>query len=111
MQITDIEQFLLRFKRKINESYITIIDNHKNRDFLRFLGLLPYQRTEIIKNLKPENYCQGPLEDKDGSAGEVWIFGYRESGIDVYIKLKLDDEAKCLSFHRAEYEMEFPFDK
>jgi hypothetical protein len=95
----------------MGESDITVIDNQKNRDLLPFLGFLPYQRLEIIRNLKPKNYCQGPMEDQDGSEGEIWTFGYKESGITVYIKLKLDDEAKCLSFHRAEYKMEFPFDK
>jgi len=106
---TAINEFLQRFKEKINESDLQVIPTTKNRLELLQTGLLPHERTRIILSLTKENYSSGPEPDRDAS-GEVWVFGCRLERELIYIKLKLDNEAKCLSFHLAEYDMEFPYD-
>jgi hypothetical protein len=45
--------------------------------------------------------------------GEIWEFGKRIGGNDVYIKLKIaqvgnDKIAKCISFHKAEFPLSYP---
>ena len=64
-------------------------------------------------NLTVDDYCEGPEPDKD-RPGEVWLFGKRISGKEVYIKLKIaqvgkEPIAKCLSFHPAKHPLCFPF--
>lgn len=92
------EEFLKQFKQKVNESGLIVIPTKKNRDYLARSGLLPNECIDIIINLTERNYSSGPELDRDRN-GDVWIFGCRHEGERIYIKLKLDTEAKCLSFH------------
>ena len=93
-----LSEFLERFKQKVAESGLIVIPTEKNRDYLARTGLLPNERTNIILNLTEKNYFSGPEPDRDRE-GDVWIFGCRHEGERIYIKLKLDIVAKCLSFH------------
>jgi hypothetical protein len=68
-----------------------------------------------IMNLTYQDYSSGPEADSDPTyGGDVWIFGKHIGSNLVYIKLKIDvvdgnKVAKCLSFHCAEYLLQFPF--
>ncbi len=105
-------QFLKRFKAKVQETGLIPVQRSKVYDELRILcWMIEDLKNEIILKLSPENYHQGPMKDHDGSPGEIWEFGVRVGTITYYVKLKLDDEAKCLSFKMAEYEMYLPLEK
>lgn len=83
--------------------------------FIEALTLLGITRRichDELLSLSVEDYCQGPEDDRD-RPGEVWVFGKRFEGKDIYIKLKLakvgkETIAKCLSFHLAEFPLCFP---
>ena len=68
-------------------------------------------REEIILNLEVEDYSEGPLEETQQGGTEMWVFAKVIKGQQVYIKLtisKMPGTAVCISFHKAEYPMEFP---
>ena len=91
--------FLRRFKAKVRDEGIVFIKRQENVHTLAYLGMLTYQAEELILGLAVDDYLRGPMPDDDGSPGEVWEFTVRAHGTNLYIKLKLDDEAKCVSFH------------
>jgi len=107
--LEDVERFLGDFKRKADESGLNTIPTQKNRDELAMTGLMPHERTRIVMELEPEDYSEGPMRDDDRSPGEVWVFGKVLPQGTIYIKLKLFDEAKCLSFHLADFTIDRPF--
>jgi hypothetical protein len=108
-----VRQFLNDFKILVLEKGLNIENRQKNRDGLLELGLTAYQREEIILSLSLADYYAGPKKDKYKS-GYYWEFGKRIDGVEVYIKLKIveyneDEYAVCFSFHRSEYQLNFPF--
>ena len=106
----DVRDFLLRFNRSVEESYLIVVPREKNLRIFTRLGLDIDDVEHFIRELSVRQYSEGPLVDDDGSEGEIWIFGMRIQMIDFYIKLKLSEDAKCLSFHAAEHLMEFPYE-
>jgi hypothetical protein len=115
--LAEVREYLRAFKRAATEGRkkTEIWDRTKNRDALPDLGLSEKQRDDIILGLQVEHYCAGPMRDDDSErGGDVWIFGTEVHGTLVYVKLKLVGveplrRAMCLSFHRAEHPMNFPF--
>jgi hypothetical protein len=83
------------------------------------LGLTEQNCRDVIDSLTVENYSNGPDDDRDRpGTGKIWTFGSEVSGVEVYIKLKVFEVrrgimvetcAKCLSFHRAERSIRYPF--
>lgn len=92
-----------------------VVPRPENRDALLDLDLTAYIRQEIIYNLKAENYVEGPKPDDNLKGEEIWEFGTKYDGIDIYIKLQVQKKgpkfAKCISFHRAKYEIIYKFTK
>ncbi|MFQ5540131.1 MAG: toxin, partial [Candidatus Binatia bacterium] len=86
---------------------VYVIDRVKNRDALIELGLTKEQREEVILSLTPEDYCGGPYQDREGP-GMWWVFGKKEEGREIYIRLKVTHAPICLSFHPAEQPLEYP---
>lgn len=39
----------------------------------------------------------------------MWVFGKDYNDIDLYIKISVSNRALCISFHEAEYPLNFPF--
>ena len=109
--IDEVTEFLRQFQECARRNGICIPVTKKNRNELGASSFLPNERTEIILELNPLDYSDGPLADDDGSEGDIWIFGKIAGGVTIYIKLKLTVDAVCLSFHAAEYPMKFPFRK
>jgi len=113
----DIKVFLLQAKKLISEGRCDFFDKReKNMKTLAALGFkIPHMKQEIL-NLTPKNYYRGPKEDigKDKYKGEyIWEFGKIIQGREIYIKLKIRkhkgcDEIACMSFHEAEFEMDYP---
>lgn len=92
--------FLKRFKAKVEIDGLQIVPRSKTRHFMDYIGLLNWQVREMIQRLTPSDYVEGPLTDRDGTSGEIWVFSIMMEGSKVYVKLKLDrNETKCISFH------------
>ena len=105
-----VAEFLKTFKQRRQEvGWLNVVNRQKNREALLELELTKSQAEDIILSLTPEDYCEGPLADKQGS-GQVWVFGRIEEGKEVYIKLKLTttDAPICLSFHPAKQSLQYP---
>ena len=88
--------------------------NDKNTPTLLALQLDYTQVKEILKELKLEDYSDGPLPDTQYNISDMWIFGKMIKEKEVYIKIQLGrpgSEAICISFHFPEYKMKYPFKK
>ena len=107
-------QFLKEFKDLIFEHGLFVTNRLVNRDALLNLGLTDRQRDEIILSLSVTDYSAGPTSD-EYEPGDYWIFGKKIDGVEVYIKLRITEKsgyerAKCLSFHKAELPLSYPFE-
>lgn len=95
-----------------------VVPRKSNLEALIDFGLTPNQRKEIILNLKASDYFSGPKQEKNQvnfGGGEIWEFGVGSNGVSIYIKLKIQESkdrgpvAKCLSFHRAKWKIDYPY--
>ena len=76
------------------------------------LEISPIKRKEIIEKLTFEDYSEGPLEEKMRGILPMWVFGKEIKGNEVYIKISMgtaNSNVICISFHLAEYPMNYPF--
>lgn len=109
-----VAKFLKEFKKIATAGRgLDLIPRAENIACLAELRITKKNQKEEIMNLTVDDYCEGPEPDKD-RPGEVWLFGKRISGKEVYIKLKIaqvgkETIAKCLSFHPAKHPLCFPF--
>ncbi|TXK47405.1 hypothetical protein FVR03_09395 [Pontibacter qinzhouensis] len=85
-------------------------------------GYPPNELTKIIKELTPENYSEGPIEDTQNipSKGQLWIFGKKigpkyktnsKKKVEYYIKVQIgyeNDKIICISFHPSKFAMKYP---
>ena len=88
--------------------------NKKNRNTLFALDLSNHHIKEILKQLKPEEYSEGPITDTLYQNSDMWVFGKIIKAREIYIKIQLGKPGSntiCISFHFAEYTMKYPFKK
>ena len=111
-----VEAFLKEFHQKLKIFSIIFRDDRgKNAQTLAELEITPKYRETVIKEIKVEDYCQGPIVDTlnhMGDMGDMWVFGKDIKGQEVYIKISLGQENTntiCVSFHIAEYKMNYKF--
>lgn len=119
--LNEVKAFLNEFHQKAKVFGITYNnDKEENMQTLFDLELPPNTRDEYILNLLPEDYYQGPSDNEYGEdEGQVWMFGIgiKKKGkgkkIPIYIKIYITKYANaptyCISFHKAKFEMEFPY--
>ena len=110
---SEIIAFLRKFKRLAQNNF-TFVHRKKNLDSISRLGIKIRQAKTVIMQLTYENYHKGPEKDRDRKKGNIWEFGTEIDSEEVYIKLSDDfshNIAKCISFHKAEFEMSFPYKK
>lgn len=111
----EVETFLKELKLKMEIFGILFLDDRgKNQQTLHDLEITPFKRKEIIGSLKAEDYSQGPLDEKMHGILPMWVFGKQVNKEEVYIKVSKGIENKgavCISFHIAEYSMNYPFKK
>lgn len=109
----EVEKFLKEFSVKTEVFGILFLDDRgKNLQTLHDLEISPARRKEIIANLKSENYCEGPLEEKMRGILPMWVFGSVVKQTTVYIKISMGSEnncAVCISFHIAEHPLKYPY--
>lgn len=108
----EVKQYLDKLRTKINIFGILFRDDRgKNQETLAILEITPIQRKEIIKELKPEDYVEGPLEEKLHGMLSMWVFGKTVRNHEIYIKVSMgteNNQAVCISFHLAEHPMTYP---
>ncbi len=113
MEITidDVKAFLNEFKIKAKAFGIIYRDDRQknNLNSLLQLGINNVIREEIIFSLEDIDYSQGPIIDTLNKGAEMWVFGKDYNDIDLYIKISVSNRALCISFHEAEYPLNFPF--
>jgi len=105
--------FLRKFKEIMTESRLRPVNRRNHEKSLASLGFTREECEREILSLTPENYCRGPVPDKN-LGGEIWEFGKVIEGHEVYIKLKIAEVAsekfaKCISFHPAELPLCYPY--
>lgn len=110
-----IEEFLKSFKIKVTTFGIIFRDDRgKNIQTLASLDITPLDRIEVLKTIEVEDYVQGPIRDTLNNCSEMWVFGKDVKGEEVYIKISLggfNNSAICISFHIAEFSMNYPLKK
>jgi hypothetical protein len=92
---------------------IYLIPREESLKALADLGLTKKNFKEILMSLSIMDCCEGPKRD-ESRPGEIWVFGKRISGKEIYIKLKVTEGrgkriAKCISFHPAVFTLCYPF--
>jgi len=111
----EVEIFLNQFHQKLKVFSIIFRDDRgKNTQTLADLEITPKYRESVIKDIKVEDYFQGPIIDILHHLGDMWVFGKDVKGQEVYIKISLGSnncQTICISFHIAEYKMKYPFKK
>jgi len=111
----EVESFLKDFKVKMGVLSIVFRDERgKNRNALLELGITPNDRNDYLQKLKAINYFKGPTENYENNIGALWGFGTDVNGSEVYVKITMGIKNKpviCISFHLAEYPIEYPFKK
>lgn len=111
----EVEKFLNQFYEKLKVYDIVFWDDRgKNAQALVDLEITPSGRLEVIKKITVEDYSEGPIVNTMNKLGDLWVFGKDVKGQEVYIKISLglpNSRTICISFHKAEYPMVYPFKK
>ncbi len=109
----DVENFLNDFKFKLGFWGILFRDErNKNALALAELGITSNDRIKVIKALEIDEYSEGPTPELLYGNADMWIFGAIVKEQEIYIKISLgipNNKTICISFHIAEFEMNFPF--
>lgn len=120
--LEEIEAFLTEFKTK-SRIFGVVYDMNKeeNLNTLLELEMSPNERTRYLEKIEPADYYQGPgKNDYDAAEGDVWMFGIgikkkrgKKTKIPIYIKIyitKVNGAPNfCISFHKAKFDMVFPY--
>lgn len=109
---TVVKSFLQEFKQMAKIWGLVFINRPKNIiQNTANLSITARMREEIILDLQVDDYSQGPIDETQLGGSEMWVFGKCIKNQLFYIKLtisKVAGTAICISFHKAEYPMEFP---
>jgi len=108
-----VEDFLCNFKVKIKTwGFLFLSNRQKNTQTILDLEVSVVQVEVILSKLTVLDYSHGPEQDQVYVGSDMWIFGRIIKGQEIYIKITLGLKNKqviCISFHKAEYPMRYPF--
>lgn len=111
----DVEYFLQQLKEKMTVFDVVFRYRDKNLADLAEMNITPASRTIYLLQLTIENYYSGPHKDTyDTSMPDYYEFGLEIMKKTVYIKINLGKPNKpidCISFHLAEFPIQYPFKK
>lgn len=109
----EVRRFLKGFLEKMQFWDVLFLDDRtKNNQTLADLELRPIDRKKVLESLKVEDYSQGPLEELWHGSSTMWVFGKNIKSHELYIKITMGIEGAsviCISFHIAEFAMDYPF--
>ncbi len=109
----EIKAFLQDFHIKMDIWGIIMRDDRgKNTQTLLDLEITKDYRNKVLKELEADDYSEGPLEEKIHNGADMWVFGKLVKGKEIYIKITIGvpgSKVICISFHTAEYKMNYPF--
>lgn len=112
---SDVESFLSQLRTKAEHYGIAFRGRDKNTQGLADLDIIPIKRKEIINKLTYKDFVSGPNKDNyEPGAPDYYVFGRLVNGEMAYIKISLGKTNKmvdCMSFHKAEYKLNFPLSK
>ena len=116
---SEVVEFLSLFKGCIMLDLFHVRDRDKNLQGLIDLEMDITERKELLLSLQPEDYVKGPEPDDTDSNKEVWFFGKKHNGKEVYIKMRVVQDPKMSdlframiwSFHPAENRLSYPLVK
>lgn len=109
--LQDVNKFLEQFKVKARVFGIVYDNRDKNRQTLLDLKINAQQREDIIFSLEDVDYSHNPIGDTLAEGNELWVFGKDYNDVELYIKITIVNggTALCVSFHKAEYPLHYPF--
>lgn len=108
-----VNDFLKEFKAIMTRgSEFYVVERLERNKSVTALGLTRRIVELELLTLSVMDYSSGPEPDKD-RPGVVWKFGKIVNSHEIYIKLKTADvkgtkKAICVSFHEAEYPLNYP---
>ena len=112
-QQEELRKFLKSFQEKVERRGIVYYQRKKNLQALLDLEIDPaFRERVLLQELKWEDYYKGPKPDALIKGNEYWEFGKEVKSTEVYIKISLgrkNGPALCMSFHRAERKIIYPF--
>lgn len=109
----DVEIFLKQFRVKM-EIFGIIFRNDRGKSIqtLLDLNITELERLQVVKTIEIEDYSEGPIADTLNNGMDMWVFGKDVHDKEVYIKITMGLNGLhtiCISFHVAEYPMNYPF--
>lgn len=106
-----LEDFLLSMCHCLASGKLQLIDRDKNLQALADLDMFETDVPAVLKSITKEDYCAGPLLDDKGRPFQWWVFGPRYGQQTLYVKVALSQRGwlVCMSFHRNEYPLRYPF--
>jgi hypothetical protein len=108
----EVDSYLKDFKQKMRIWDIVFRDDRgKNFQTLIDLEITPNSRKEILDFLLPVDFSEGPIEDVLYGSTDLWVFGKTIKKKEIYIKITMGKQGSnviCISFHLAEYKMNYP---
>lgn len=107
----EVEQFLKYFKAKLSVFGVVFTNRDKNLETLVTLELTTANRSQLLEELKVDDYYKGPTQDYNNGP-ELWEFGKKIKQKEVYIKITIGQSNRpviCISFHIAERTIKYPF--
>lgn len=118
--IQQINSFLMKIKHiaeRNSSSFIVASQREENLRTMLELGFKDSHIIEEILGLTYRHYSVGPTinTSKDGfRKGDVWIFGKDINGVEIYIKIMIIEtkrrlECICISFHKTDSPMLYPY--
>lgn len=109
--LDDVNRFLDQFKVKASIFGIIYRVREKNEETLFKLGISANMREKIVLSLEGTDFSHTTLGDVFDEGDILWVFGKDYKGTELYIKITIIDNGRCLcvSFHEAEHPISYPF--
>lgn len=117
----EVERFLAKMKNLLQDpTELIIVKKTENKEdkTMAFQAKYNLKARDVLDNLLQLDSTNYSCTDNDydtEKGGEIWIFGQIlmsplvNPDVHIYIKLKLRQNVVCLSFHEAEFELQYPY--
>lgn len=116
-----VQVFLNELKGLLNEKQVilNIIEREDKEEGYNLsdcraeLGIDNNDIKEYLKSLSIENYVETCDDERNKNSNSYYIFGKFVNEKEIYIKVKIQSYDKkivvCMSFHFAEYKLNYPY--